>query len=220
VQADFSIELGADDERLEVPWSSDDGRLRYYDLKRQPELLLNVAEARGNRDLGEFLSGINSPPSILETAKCDAWLSNQLGEEEAIFGASWKFGSYIDLLFTDNESRFSLERHKQLAAEAAKLLARAPEISAAAEFVVRRCYFHSNPNTDDSSVGKGEPPSPPGHARHSPNANLEGFCISFYLYGYGDDEDEARQRWNIALKVVYNALLQVSVQLRTRPHPA
>ncbi len=31
------VELGADDETLELPWAADDGGPRYYDLKRQPE---------------------------------------------------------------------------------------------------------------------------------------------------------------------------------------
>src|SRR5260370_19887885 len=36
VEADFAVELGADDETLELPWAAADGGLRYYDLKRQP----------------------------------------------------------------------------------------------------------------------------------------------------------------------------------------
>jgi hypothetical protein len=38
--------------------------------------------------------------------------------------------------------------------------------------------------------------------------------VTFYLYGYGDEEAEARQRWAIALKVVENALLQLSASQR------
>ena len=36
MQADFAVELGRDDETLEVPWAAPDGRLRYHDLKRDP----------------------------------------------------------------------------------------------------------------------------------------------------------------------------------------
>jgi len=32
VQADFAVELGADDEALDVPWADETGELRYYDL--------------------------------------------------------------------------------------------------------------------------------------------------------------------------------------------
>jgi hypothetical protein len=132
---------------------------------------------------------MNSAIALFETAKCDVWLTDELTEEEEVFGATWKFGSYVDLLFAD-DTRFDFPKHEAFAAAASKLLGRAPEISAAAEFVVRRCYFH----------GDGEPRA--------------GFYLTFYLYGYGDDEDQARQRWAIALKVVQNALIQLSVASR------
>src|SRR5512132_1456279 len=54
VEADFAVELGAEDERLEFPWAGAD-RARYYDLKRQPELLALIEEARELPALGEFL---------------------------------------------------------------------------------------------------------------------------------------------------------------------
>jgi hypothetical protein len=34
--AEWSVELGADDPRLEIPWSSEDGRLRFFDLMPGP----------------------------------------------------------------------------------------------------------------------------------------------------------------------------------------
>ena len=88
MEADFAVELGADDETLELPWAADDGGPRYYDLKRQPELLLNIEEASRVPELGEFLAAMNSPASILETAKCDAWSSTEINPEEEIFGAT------------------------------------------------------------------------------------------------------------------------------------
>ncbi len=195
MQADFSVELGAQDDCLEIPWSSPQGEARYYDLRRRPELLLNVAEAHNNRELGEFLASINSGHSIQETAKCDTWLSHKMTEEESIDGASWKFGSYIDIIFHELGPRVSLERHEELADTASRLLRRVPEIPAAAELVIRRCYYHDAQAPD-------------------PDASEAGYCVTFYLYGYGDDETEARQRWAIALKVVENALLQLSAAQR------
>lgn len=190
MQVDWSVELGAEDDRLEMPWAAADGSTRYYDLKRQPELLLQIEEAHHNRELGEFLASANSDHCVLETAKCDTWLTRELTEEEAIYQAEWKFGSYVDLLFTDEETRFSFAGHERFADAAAKLLKRAPEISAAAEFIVRRCTYHVG---DDLK---------------------EGFCFTYYLFGYGADEDEARQRWGIGMKLVENALLQLSAAER------
>jgi hypothetical protein len=181
VQADWAVELGSDDETLEVPWAAPGHGPRYLDLKRQPELLLEIEEARRERELGEFLATINSAASTFETAKCDAWASMEINPEEEIFGAAHKFGSYIDLFFSDDR-RFSFADNEQLAKRLTQLLRRVPEIPAAAEFNIRRCYFHQS----------------------------EGFYLTFYLFGYGDDEPQARQQWAIGLKLVENAIRQIS----------
>jgi hypothetical protein len=62
-----------------------------------------------------------------------------------------------------------------------------PELTAAAEFLVRRCYYNVKKEVK------------------------EGFYITFYLFGYGDDENEARQRWNTGLKLALQAIQQLSV---------
>ena len=196
MQADFSVELGVEDDVMELPWSGASDGPRYYDLKRQPELLLNVKEAFENRELGEFLTAINSHNSILESSKCDVWTSIELSEEEQIFQAGCKFACYVDLIFSDARPRQSFADHEELAKEVCGLLKRAPDMSAAAEFVVRRCYFRVSPENE--------------------NEHSEGFGITFYLAGYGDDEAEARRRWMIALKVVENALLQLSAAHRRK----
>jgi hypothetical protein len=192
VEADFAVELGADDETLEVPWAAEDGGPRYHDLKRRPELLLNIEEASREGELGEFLVAINAPTSILETAKCDTWSSTEINPEEEIFGAAFKFGSYVDLLFTHKSSRCSFEEHEQFAKRVTQLLKLAPEIPAAAELLIRRCFFHI---ADEIQ---------------------EGFYITVYLFGYGDEESQARQRWAIGLKLVENVIRQASIEPRPR----
>jgi hypothetical protein len=188
VEADFAVELGPDDETLEFPWAADAGGLRYFDLKRQPELLLEIEEARRVPELGEFLVAVNSSTSILETAKCDVWATSEINPEEDLFGAAVKYGSYIDLLFTQDSSRFSFAAHEQLATRCTHLLKKVPEIPAAAELIIRRCFYHVADTVRD------------------------GFYVTFYLFGYGDDEEQGRQRWGIALKLVENVLRQVSVE--------
>lgn len=98
MDATVCVELEAEDAYLEIPWHA--GVLRYYDLKRHPELLLELPESH-NREMAEFLTAMNSALSMVETAKCDAWLSNQMEEQEALYATSWKFGSYVDLIFTN-----------------------------------------------------------------------------------------------------------------------
>lgn len=171
-----------------MPWAADGGGPRYFDLKRRPELLLNIAEAQRVPELGECLAEINSPASILETAKCDAWATTEIDLEDEIFGCAVKFGSYVDLLFTEERARFSFPEHERLAKHLTDLLRRVPEIPAAAEFLVRRCHYHY-----EEKVARG-------------------FYLTFYLFGYGDDEIQARQRWAIALRLVENVMKQLSLR--------
>ena len=186
MQADWAVELGVDDETLEMPWAAEDGSPCYYDLKHRPELVNSLEEVRRVPELGEFLSRVNSPKSRLETAKCDAWASTEMNPEEDIFGATAKFCSYIDLLFSDEPKRFSFSEHEALAKQLAQLLKPAPEALSAAEFLVRRCYCHIEKEIRD------------------------GFYITFYLFGYGDDEVQSRQHWAVALKLVEDAIRQWS----------
>jgi hypothetical protein len=203
MQADYSVELGKEDPALELPWVSADGATRYYDLKRNPELVLQIPEALGSPELSAFLSRINAAGFPLETAKCDLWYSRELSADEEVFAANGKFVSYVDLVFTEDQGgpsepgsmtnnapsakRLAFEQHETLAKSLCALLKRAPEMKAAIELVIRRCYYHPEGNSEDSS---------------------DGFCITAYVSGFGDDQSEARQRWNIAITLLQHALVQ------------
>lgn len=183
MEADFSVELGRDDPALEIPWAAENGP-RYLDLKRNPELLSELEEGQRFPELHGFLRFLNSPSSILESAKCDAWASDQIHPEEKIFGAAWKFGSYVDLLFSDRQARFSFDEHERFARRVIELLKHVPEIPASAEFMIRRCYYREGADSRD------------------------GFYITLYVLGFGDDAEQARQQWSIGLKLVENAIRQ------------
>jgi hypothetical protein len=201
MQADFSLELGAHDPVLSVPWAAPEGEPRYYDLRRHPELLFCVEEAARNPELGEFLSRLNAERSLLQSAKCDLWFTRELGEEEQEFGAEGKFGGYIDLFFCDPHARSSLPAHESFGRQLAELLARAPELASAMEIILRRAYFlpESAPPGRDPAFGEG-----------LRSGGEEGFYFTLYVFGYGDEEQEARQRWTVSLKLVQNALLQLA----------
>jgi hypothetical protein len=184
VQADFSVELGADDEILDLPWSDESGRLQYHDLKRNPKELAQIEEAQRESALGEFLSAINSPGSIFETAKCDAWASNEMDVEDEIFASTHKFGSYVDIVFFDEQTRLQFEIHEEFAKKLCALLKKAPDTQTSAEFLIRRCYFDQS--------------------------HQQGFYFTFYLFGYANDACQAHQRWVIGLKLVENAIRQAS----------
>src|SRR5215831_6616425 len=191
MQADYVLELGREDPALELPWGMpsllpssspsrtpspcEAGGSRYYDLKRHPDLVLQIPEAARSPELSAFLTRINAATFPLQTAKCDTWYSQDILPEEEIFAATGKFASYIDLVFAGDEPRLSLEQHEALAKNLCTLLKRAPELAAAVELVIRHCYFHPDDNPDESATG---------------------FCISAYASGFGDSEPEARQRWS------------------------
>jgi hypothetical protein len=142
MHADFSVELGRDDAALELPWSSADPTVRFCDLKKYPELLQQVPEAMAYPELGAFLARINAAGFPLATAKCDAWQSREVAKEEEIYGDR-KFVSYVDLIFEDEAARCSFEKHEAFTKTLCRLLSQTPEIPAAVEVVIRRCYYHS-----------------------------------------------------------------------------
>jgi len=207
---DYSVELGRDDPALELPWSSGDPALGYYDLKKYPEQLSRLPEANAHPELAAFLARANAPRFPLATAKCDAWSTREILPEEEIFfperqGDEWKFASYIDLVFSDPAARLSLEKHEALAQDLCRLLQRAPEIAASIEFVLRRCYYHH----ESASRGKGMADSSSAAADDSES----GFYITAYVSAFGGSEEEARKQWTIALALAQNALVQAAGRL-------
>ena len=161
--------------------------MAYFDLKRRPELIDKVEEATKFAELAEFLIRVNSASSVVESAKCDVWTTTELSVEEGIFNASQKLASYVDLVFSDIGQRRSFPFHESFARRLTELLRRAPEIGAAVEVCVRRCFF-----------GDG------GEIR-------EGFYFTVYVNGYGNEESTARKNWAIATRLVGNAIVQLSV---------
>jgi hypothetical protein len=188
MDADFSIDLGREDPVLDFPWTDPAGKLAYFDLKRHPELIAKVEEAERFPVLAQFLRTVNSARSVVESAKCDVWATTELSPEEDLFNAAHKFASYIDLVCSDLEPRFSLPFHESFARRLIELLHLAPEISAAVEVCVRRCFFGDA-----------------GEIR-------EGFYFTMYVSGYGTEETAARQTWAIATKLVESAIIQLSAR--------
>ncbi len=186
MDADFSIELGTKIRCWIFLGTDPAGKLAYVDLKRHPELLATIEEAKKFPELGEFLRTINSSRSALEMAKCDVWETTELNAEEEIYNAAHKFASYVDVLFTEDDARPTLPAHEQFARKLVELLHRAPETPSAAEVCVRQCYY----GADDGI--------------------REGFFFTLYVSGYGNDSAGARQNWAVGLKLTGNAIVQLS----------
>lgn len=188
MQAEWSVEIGPDAPALEVPWRSEHGSLRYFDLKKHPELLLEIPETLEHAELGEFLSGVNEK-SQMASAKCDVWVTDEMSLEDEIFGEPVKRSSYVDLFF-DGPERFEFSAHERLADLIVTKFGNLPEMPARLEIVIRQCHFHrlKEPGGDSDA----------------------GFSFTFYVTGYGDDEAKARVRWAIALNLLRNAIVQVA----------
>ena len=186
MDADFSIELGADDPVLDFPWSDPSGKPAFVDLKRHPEHITQVEEAQRFPELANFLRSMNSLQSAFESAKSDAWATTDLDTAEDVFHASHKFASYVDLVFSGIDRRRDYLLHKNLAGKWAELLRRAPEIAASAEICIRRCFLVASDEL------------------------AEGFYFTLYVNGYGSDQAMAQKNWAIGLNLAGNAILQLS----------
>lgn len=212
MQADYSVEFGPDDPVLEIPWHSADATVRYYDLKGRPDLVRNLPEAQDNPELAAFLTRVNAASFPLQTAKCDTWFSQGFSAEEEIFGAKCKFTSYIDLLFADEAPRVSFDRHEELAKKLCDLLHHVPEMAAAVDLIIRRCFYYQTDinqlnapdqeNTSDQEIDAAR------KSTRFSKAPTSGFYITAYVSGFGDEEEGASKCWSIALKLLQYALVQ------------
>ncbi|MGZ7072882.1 MAG: hypothetical protein ACXVKL_10620 [Candidatus Angelobacter sp.] len=180
MHADFSVELGREDPALELPWSSADPYVRYYDLKNHPELVQQIPEVLAHPELGSFLAQINTAGFPLATAKCDAWSSREVAPEEEIFGDR-KFVSYIDLVFVNEADRCSFEKHEAFAKELCRLLGHAPEIAATVEVVIRRCYYHQEKGVFENEIVQSETP-----IQQSVNCRTAALQTSAFVYEDGE----------------------------------
>jgi hypothetical protein len=186
MDADFTIELGRDDPVLDFPWTDPAGLCAYHDLKRHPEQLAQIEEAKAFPEIAETLRTLNSAVSMVESAKCDIWTTDELSPEEEVFGASCKCASYVDLIVSTPNQRLSFPFHERFAKRLVELLRKTPDTPSSAEACVRRCDFREGDTTN------------------------EGFYLTLYVTGYGDDAARARQNWGIALRLAGNAILQLS----------
>jgi hypothetical protein len=202
MDADWSVELMAEDESLEFPWYARDD-LCYVDVKQHPELLRSLSEVSHFPELLPAFTALNARTSPLHTAKCDVWFDEGLEPAEDVFGASCRLSCYLDVLFED-QRRFSFESHEAFAKAAAKSVSGTDDLTAAVEFVIRRCYFRQ------------DVPSKAEITKCDSGAAAcwrEGFYVTVYVSGYGINKDEARSCWASALAHVTDAALRVAAEV-------
>src|SRR5271165_4448473 len=105
MDADWSVELGADDAALEFPWSSPDGH-GFIDLSKDMDGLDKITEAMQHPAMRSFLIGLNGGMSPWLSVKCDTWMDQEVTEQMGQFAGRWRRGSYVDLIRRDDSQRF------------------------------------------------------------------------------------------------------------------
>jgi hypothetical protein len=188
MEADWSVELMADDPVIVVPWtakSEDPRKCEFVDLRLGGNLIDEIEEARKIPELRTALLLLNSTASPLWTAKCDTWESDRPVDpyemDAAPADTSFSFGSYIDLLARDRTLQASFDRQEQWVRTITETLRAVEARAARVELVLRRAQV-------DVAAGYG---------------------VSWFVEGCGATAQRARQAWSealgLALPVITNA---------------
>jgi hypothetical protein len=182
-------EIDPGDDTLEIPWASpEDPQLRYVDLKAHPASLGQLEECRRFPPLADLLRQINSPGSLVRTAKCDAWATTELSEDERLdFQLPFKMASYVDLVFDRPELNATLEHQLRLGEKLRQDLA-SLRAQAQLEVCVRRCLFRAE--------------------------ERQGYYLTLFTHAYGADPGEAAREWARALEAQGEALARADSLLR------
>jgi len=135
MRVDFAIEVGSEDEALEIPWENTATGSRYLDLRENPRAIEQIQEARQYMPLRSFLAAVNSADSVFATARCRT--SSSPGTEN-------EFVSWIDLVFAPALEDFNFDRgHFERAADRLlELLAQdAASEALRGRLLLRRCRY-------------------------------------------------------------------------------
>ena len=194
MEADWSVELAADDPVIVVPWRAFPA-VQFIDLRARPQWIDEIEEARNRPALRSALARLNGEDSGLWTAKCDAWIRSGADEsggaidpidsidpwemeataEEARFAA----GSYIDILALDLEARGSFAIGERWVRGLAESLRPRVLHSARTDFVLRRAEIHG----------------------------VAGFGVTWFVEGCGRTAELAELKWAEALAGILPAVL-------------
>jgi hypothetical protein len=182
--AEWSVECGADDPVLVVPWNDPAGTARFVDLRENPYDLDHIVEAEQHPALLHALRALNANRSPVFTAKCDAWPMDQdecvalrinldLTADEAPCG----FASYVDLIWRERAIFVSFHQQEQRLVRLTRLLQPVETGYAATECVVRPAMIDlAGPQ--------------------------EGFAVSLYVRALGTDAAHAYEHWAAAVEAV------------------
>jgi hypothetical protein len=196
MEADWSVELGATDPVITVPWAAcgeDEPKCRFVDLRLYPHLVAEIEEAQGRTALRSALVLLNGVTSQLWTAKCDVWNRGPEGGDdpfdpyemdaepgETAFGA----GSYIDLLPRDLEMSQWFDGQERWLRTVTERLRGVPARAARVELVLRRAVVDGVP----------------------------GYGMTWFVEGCGETAQRAEQAWGGAFDLALAAIMDVPTE--------
>jgi hypothetical protein len=188
--SEWTVECGADDPVLVVPWSDPNDPTRHFvDLRENPYDLDWIEEASQHPALLHALRALNAPRSPVFTAKCDVWRMTAEELEPLRFeldvlpeDAPVGIASYIDLVWRERSIFVSFHQHEQLLHRLTRLAAPLDHSYAVIECTLRPALVDLT-------------------------GPQEGFAISLYVKAVGHDDAAAEERWGAALAEV-SALLR------------
>jgi hypothetical protein len=186
----WSVECGAEDPVLLVPWSdpSDPSGPHFVDLRENPYELDHIPEAEHHPPLMQALRALNAARSPVFTAKCDAWpmdpeelaaarLDLDISAAEAPHG----FLSYIDIVWRDRPLFVSFHQQEQRLHRLVRLLDPLDQRYAAVEAVLRPALVDLT-------------------------GPQEGFAVTLYTKALGTDTPHAYEHWTAALESLVTIL--------------
>lgn len=193
MEADWSVECGADDPTVVVPWHSEDGSRRYVDLRLKPSAVEHISEAQQFPCLATALRRWNTAESHVFTAKCDVWnYPADLFDAEDLPGFKFAQGSYMDLISADMakfQSFAACEKQLRAWTAAARII---PLQHCRCEWILRSALIFP---PDLSSAADGTAKA------------LAGFATTLYVWGYGASAEAANSAWNEATEALLEPVL-------------
>ena len=190
MQSDWSIECGADDPVVVLPWQSEDGSIRYIDLRLAPEAIEQISEARQFPTLAGALQRWNEAGSPIYTAKCDVWsYPAELFDADDLPGYAFAQGSYVDLISSNPETFRSFaacESQLRIWTASARAI---PLQECRCEWTLRSALTFPSLAVEKDCAGQ------------------TGFATTLYVWGYGATPQATSFAWAEALERLIEPVL-------------
>ncbi len=184
MQSDWSVECGAADPFVAIPWASEDSTIYYIDLRETPVRVKEIPDAARYPCLSAALLRWNRPGSPIFTAKCDVWAyAADLFDADDFPEFAYAHACYIDLLSADAAAFSSFTASEAELKRWDDLARSIPQADSRCEWTLRSARIFID-------------------QRHS-----DGFATTLYVWGYGPSPESAAQAWSAALLALIEPVL-------------